>query len=229
MFLTFIQIFSTNPSRSKLFMKNFSLPAALLALTISSCGGNKIEVKDGEVGITDALQAAKALSEGVTEANDRWEERKKKGDTTAIPYKDLEAFLPEVSGYTKDGGPKGNQTNMPGLGSWSQTEQAYTNGEKRIKISIADYNSSQLAFTSATALYKLNISSEDDTKKQGSVDLGLKDVAGYETVYKERQEAELAIVAGDRFYINIDSDGSNDIDQLKSIGKDIASALSSKF
>ncbi|MBL7699863.1 MAG: hypothetical protein JNK79_16970 [Chitinophagaceae bacterium] len=210
-------------------MKKYILPAALLASIISSCGGNKIEVKDGEVGITDALQAAKAIAEGASEANDRWAERKKKGDTIAIAYKDLETYLPEISGYTKDGGPKGNQTNMPGLGSWSQTEQSYTNGDKRIKISIADYNSSQMAFTSVTALYKLNISSEDDTKKEGSVDLGMKDVAGYETVYKERPEASLAVIAGDRFYINIESDGSNDIDQLKSIGKDIASALSSKF
>lgn len=210
-------------------MKKYFLPAALLASIISSCGGNKIEVKDGEVGISDALQAAKALSEGVTEANDRWEERKKRGDTAAIAYKELETFLPEISGYTKDGGPKGNQTNMPGLGSWSQTEQAYVNGDKRIKVSIADYNSSQMAFSTATALYKLNISSEDDTKRQGSVDLGMKDVAGYETVYKERQEAELAVIAGDRFYISIDANGSNDIDQLKSIGKDIASALSPKF
>lgn len=210
-------------------MRNFIIPAVLLASIISSCGGNKIEVKDGEVGVADALQAAKAISEGVTEANDRWEERKKKGDTTAIAYKDLEAFLPEISGYTKDGGPKGNQTNMPGLGSWSQTEQRYINGEKSINISIADYNSSQMAFASATALYKLNISSEDDDKKQGSVDLGMKDVAGYETVYKQNQEANLAVIAGDRFYISIESDGSNDIDQLKSLGKDIASALSSKF
>ena len=210
-------------------MKKYIFPAALFASIISSCGGNKIEVKDGEVGITDALQAAKALSEGVTESQGRWEERRKKGDTAAIPYKELESFLPDINGYTKDGGPKGNQTNMPGLGTWSQTEQAYTNGDKRIKVSIADYNSSQMAFTTATALYKLNISSEDDDKKQGSVDLGMKEVAGYETVYKQRQEANLAVIAGDRFYISIDSDGSNDIDQLKSIGKDIASALSSKF
>src|SRR5262245_51487621 len=132
---------STNLSLSKLFMKNFILPAALLALVISSCGGNKIEVKDGEVGIGDALKAAKAIAEGATDAQDRWEERKKKGDTTAIAYKELETYLPEISGYTKDGGPKGNQTNMPGLGSWSQTEQNYINGDKNIKVSIADYNS----------------------------------------------------------------------------------------
>ncbi len=212
-------------------MKNFILPAALLALiSFSSCGGdNKVEIKDGKMGIGDALNAAKALSEGVSEAQDRWEARRAKGDTLAIGYKELETFLPEVSGYTKEGGPKGSQSNMAGLGNWSQAEQKYTNGDKRLKISIADYNSSQMAFTSATALYKLNISSEDDTQRQGSVDLGIKNVAAYETVHKDRQEAQLVLIAGDRFYVGIESDGSNDIDQLKSIGKDLANSLSSKF
>jgi len=212
-------------------MKNFILPAALLALlSFSSCGGdNKVEIKDGKMGIGDALDAAKALSEGVSEAQDRWEARRAKGDTLALPYKELETFLPEVSGYTKEGGPKGSQTNMAGLGNWSQTEQNYTNGDKRLKISIADYNSSQMAFTSATALYKLNISSEDDTQRQGSVDLGIKNVAAYETVHKDRPEAQLVLIAGDRFYVGIESDGSNDIELLKGVGKDVASKLSSKF
>jgi len=115
------------------------------------------------------------------------------------------------------------------MGSYSQTEQNYLNGDKRIKISITDYNASQMAFTAATALYSLNISSEDDDKRQGSVDLGIKDVAAYETVYKQRQEADLVVIAGDRFYINIENNGSNDIDQLKSVAKDVVGKLSSKF
>jgi hypothetical protein len=192
-------------------------------------GDNKVEIKDGKMGIGDALDAAKALTEGVKDAQNRWEERRAKGDTVAIPYKELETYLPEISGYSKDGGPKGEQTSMPGFGSLSQTSQHYTSGDKSIKIEITDYNASQMAFTSATALYRLNISSEDDSKKQGSVDLGLKDVAAYETVYKERQEAQLTVIAGDRFFINIENNGSNDIDELKSIAKDIVSGLSSKF
>src|SRR5215216_5602401 len=111
--------------------------------------------------------------------------------------------------------------NMPGLGSYSQTEQDYINGDKVIKVTITDYNASQMAFTAATALYSLNISSEDDEKKQSSTDLGMKDVAAYETVYKKNQTAELIVIAGDRFYITLRSDGSNDIDQLKSTAKGV--------
>jgi hypothetical protein len=212
-------------------MKKIFFPAIALAIfTFSSCKSDKkVEIKDGKIGVSDAIDAVQALGKGVEDAQNRWEERRKKGDTVALQYKELESFLPDFSGYTKEGGPKGNQSNIPGMGAFSQTEQTYVNGDKRIKVSITDYNASQMAFTAATALYSLNISSEDDDKRQGSVDLGMKDVAAYETVYKQRQEAELAVIAGDRFYIMINSDGSNDIDQLKSVAKDVVGKLSSKF
>jgi hypothetical protein len=212
-------------------MKKIFFPAIALAIfTFSSCKSDKkVEIKDGKIGVSDAIDAVQALGKGVEDAQNRWEERRKKGDTVALQYKELESFLPDFNGYTKEGGPKGNQSNIPGMGGFSQTEQTYVNGDKRIKVSITDYNASQMAFTAATALYSLNISSEDDDKRQGSVDLGMKDVAAYETIYKQRQEAELAVIAGDRFYIMFSSDGSNDIDQLKSVAKDVVSKLSSKF
>ena len=160
-------------------MKKIFFPAIILAIfTFSSCKNDKkVEIKDGKIGVSDAIDAVQALGKGVENAQNRWEERRKKGDTIALQYKELETFLPDFSGYTKEGGPKGNQSNIPGMGGFSQTEQSYVNGDKRIKVSITDYNASQMAFTTATALYSLNISSEDDDKRQGSVDLGIKDVA----------------------------------------------------
>ena len=212
-------------------MKNLFFPAVLLLATISltSCRNkNKVEIKDGKVGVTDAIQAAEAMSKGMTDAQDRWEARRAKGDTIALNYQELETFLPEVSGYTKEGGPKGNQMNMPGLGSWSQAEQSYTNGDKTVKVMITDYNASQAAFTAATALYSLNISAEDDEKKEGSVDLGIKDVAAYETVYKKQPNAHLVVISNDRFYITLESNGSNDIESLKSVAKEIVGKLSNR-
>lgn len=211
-------------------MKSLSICVLLSAMFLFSCKDrNKVVIKDGEVSVGDAVKAADAMSKGVKDASDRWEARKAKGDTVAIPYKELESYLPEIPGYTKDGGAKGSQMDMPGMGNFSTTEQNFVNGDKRIKINIVDYNASQMAFSGATALYKMGFSAEDDDKKQGSTDLGVKDVAGYETVYKKDQRAELAVIAGDRFYITLSSEGSNDIDLLKNAGKTIASSLSSKF
>jgi hypothetical protein len=142
----------------------------------------------------------------------------------AMPYKDLQAYLPDIPGYTKSGGPQGSQMNMPGMGSWSQTEQRYTSGDKQMTVKIVDYNASQAAFSGVTALYKMGFSSEDDSKKQGSLDLGIKNVAAYETVYKQQPNAQIAMIVADRFFIEVESNGSNDMGLLTDIAKGIGSS-----
>ncbi len=200
-------------------MKNFTVIAfgAAVLLLAGSCGGNK------KPGVLDAVTNAKDLSDKVADAQkssqSKWDERKAKGDTMAMSYTDLEGYLPDISGYTKNGSPKGSQMNMPGMGSFSTAEQEYTNGDKNIKVSIVDYNAAYQAFVGATAVFKMGYSMEDDSKKQGSVDLGVKDVVAYQTIYKTNPQGDLALIAGDRFLIEINSHGSNDADLLSSIAK----------
>jgi hypothetical protein len=138
-----------------------------------------------------------------------------------MAYKDLQAYLPDVSGFSKDGNPNGEQMAVPGMGSWSHTEQKYKNGDKSLSVEIMDYNAAQMAFTGATAMFKMNIQSENDDEKQGSVDLGVKDVAAFGTVHKKSQEAELAVVVADRFLINLKSEGNNDLEFLKGVAKNM--------
>lgn len=207
-------------------MKNTILASALL-MTIISCGSNddKVTIKDGEISSSDAIALAKQAGKEIEKAQDRWEERKAKGDTVAMAYKDLEAFLPDIEGYEKDGGPKGNQMTMPGMGSYSSAKQKYTSGDKRLTVEITDYNGAHMAFSGATALYRMNFSSEDDDKRQGSVDIGIPQAAAYETVHKDGSQAELSMIADDRFVVTIRSRGSNDMDVLKSAAGKIANGL----
>ena len=160
--------------------------------------------------LADVKEYAEKVKEATDASSSKAEARRAKGDTLAIPYKDLEAYLPEISGYTKDGEPKGSQMNMPGMGSWSQAEQAYKNGDKTIRLQIMDYNAAYQAFAGVTAVYKMGFSQEDDQRKQGSADLGIKDVSAYESIYKKEQRGELTVIAGERFFIQLNSDGSND-------------------
>lgn len=192
------------------------------AITLLSCKSREVKVKDGQISPSDAQAVAETMSKEVEKSNDRWGERRAKGDTLAMPYKELQAFLPDITGYTKSGGPKGNQMNMPGMGSWSQAEQQYENGDKRMSVKIVDYNASYAAFSGVTALYKMGFSSEDDSKKQGSVDLGIKNVAAYETVYKQEPNAQIAMIVADRFFVEIESNGSNDMGLVTGIAKSIA-------
>lgn len=174
-----------------------------------ACGGNGKENQE-----INLLDGAKAI-EAIDESSKRIAERRERGDTVAMPFKELEIFLPEIPNYSKEGGPSGNQMSVPGMGSWSQTEQAYTSGDIRIDISVADYNGSANAFTGATALYSMGYSQEDDYKKSGSIDLGIKGVVSYETIYKQEKRAELTLIVVDRFIIQLNADGTNNIDILK--------------
>ncbi|HSC39120.1 MAG TPA: hypothetical protein VLD19_14660 [Chitinophagaceae bacterium] len=202
-------------------MKSLLFIVAGTAMLVIACNG-KSSKKDNPIESPgDLKDYADKVNQETKASTGKWEERKAKGDTLAMPYADLQAFLPDISGYDKDGGPKGSQMNMPGMGSWSQAVQEYKNGDKQIKVEIMDYNAAFQAFTAATAIFKMGYSMEDDSKKQGSLDLGIKDVSAYQTIYKTDPRAELTLIAGDRFFIQVESRGSNDPQLLSSVAKSI--------
>jgi hypothetical protein len=191
----------------------------ILLISFTSCRHR--EKKLGEINsLSDLKDYAENITEQAKKTQDRAEERRKKGDTLALAFKDLEGYLPSVGGYASEHGPKGSQMNTPGLGSWSQAEQEYTSGDKRVNVSIMDYNAAHQAFLGLTS-FALGISSEDDDKRMGPVDLGIKDVKAYETIYKKDKRSELAVIVADRFVINLKSDGENDESFLRSVAKDM--------
>jgi hypothetical protein len=203
-------------------MKQFiTLLCSLLILLSYSCRSKS----DKDIGAIKSLSDLKDYADNIVEetkkSEERSTERRKKGDTLAIPYKDLEAYLPEISGYTSEHGPKGSQMNTPGLGSWSQAEQDYTNGDKTAHASIMDYNAAHQAFIGLTSMYGMGMSFEDDDKKQAGVDLGIKDVKAYETIYKKDKRSELVLVVGDRFVVELKNDGVEGDDFLRSVAKNM--------
>jgi hypothetical protein len=206
-----------------MYMKPKHILILILVTDIfASCKGpkEKIDISDGKISVREAQKIAEQAKESISESERRLAARRAKGDTVAMPYKELQAYLPDISGYKKEGGPRGSQMNMPGLaGRWSQTEQSYSNGDMRIEVTLFDYNGAIMAFTAATAIYKAGFASEDDTKRTGSVDLGLRDVTGYETVFKQDPRAELTLVVVDRFLIQMQSEGSSDVEALKNVAR----------
>jgi hypothetical protein len=201
----------------KPIMRNFFIGSLAIAVFALACGGDR----NKKMGAVEAVSAVRDYSAKVADqtktSTSKWQERKAKGDTLAMAYTDLQTFLPDISGYNKNGGPTGSQMSMAGMGSWSQTEQEYQNGDKRLKVAIMDYNSAYQIFVGATTMFKMGYSMEDDSKKQGSVDLGLKDVTAFQTIYKKDPRGELALIVGDRFLIQIESQGSNDPQLLSSV------------
>jgi hypothetical protein len=210
-------------------MKKLFIMLVTPVLLFSSSCRNRDKAPDKIESVSDLKDASQVVDKKMKASSDRWAERRAKGDTLALPYKELESYLPEINGYSKDGGPKGSQMSGYGMGSWSQAEQAYINGDNRVSVKIFDYNSAQQAFMGMTAMFGMGFSSEDDYKKQASVDLGVKNVAAYETLYKTEKKADMSLVAGDRFIINIESNGEGDEAFIRSVAKSMnLSELASK-
>ena len=75
----------------------------------------------------------------------KMEERRAKDDTISMPYADLKKRLPSsISGYTKEGNPKGESMNMVGV-YYSTVSQIYKSGNGEITVNIIDYNDSYAA------------------------------------------------------------------------------------
>jgi predicted ribosome quality control (RQC) complex YloA/Tae2 family protein len=199
------------------------LPIVCTVLLFVACGlgGNKqkIKTKDGEITISDLKNAGEQIQENMDEAAKKKEERRKRGDTLAINYKELQQYLPSPAGYEKDGEPGGESVSMPGLGSFSKAEQRYKSGEKELEVELLDYNQSDLGYSTATAMFAMNIQVENDREKSGTFETGMKDIRGYEQVYKKDQRVTVSYAIANRFILSLNLRGSNDADELKAIVK----------
>lgn len=202
---------------------NFCLPcfAVLFILSCGSGPGNDtvIQTKDGKVTVTDIKKASEQLQVAVADAEKRKQQRRERGDTLAMNYKDLQQFLPEVDGFEKKGNPSGESVTAPGLGSFSKAEQRYQKGDQQLEIDLVDYNQSVFGFSAATGMFGMNMQMENDREKSGTFETGIPDVKGYERIYKTEDKAEVNYAIADRFILTIKARGSNDAEALKNIAK----------
>jgi hypothetical protein len=162
----------------------------------------------------NAAEGLKNYAEGLKESTSKIEERRAKGDTISIPYADLQKLLPaSISGYTKDGDPKGESISMIGM-SYSTASQVYKNGEAEITVNIMDYNASYAAFGAATAMFATGFSVDNDQEHLGAVDLGISGVKAWEDVKKKEKRSTIMAGVNDRFLVSVE--GRNvDVDVVK--------------
>jgi hypothetical protein len=162
-------------------------------LFLASCG----KVRDA----ANAAEGLKNYAEGLKESTSKIEERKAKGDTISMPYADLQKLLPSnISGYTKDGDPKGESVNMIGM-SYSTASQVYKNGDAEITVNIMDYNASYAAFGAATAMFATGFSVDNAEEHLGAVDLGISGVKAWEDVKKKEKRSTIMAGVNDRFLV----------------------------
>jgi hypothetical protein len=195
-------------------MKKLSLLVCFLSagILILSCG----KVKEA----TNAAEGLKNYAEGLKESTSKIEERKAKGDTASIPYADLQKMLPSsISGYNKEGDPKGESVNMMGM-SYSTASQVYKSGDGEITLNIMDYNASYAAFGAATAMFATGFSVDNDQEHLGAIDLGISGVKAWEDVKKKEKRSTIMAGVNDRFLVT--AEGRNvEPDAVKSAIKSV--------
>lgn len=199
-------------------MKKAQLPilSLFLGLLLMSCG----KVRDA----ANAAEGLKNYAEGIKESTNKMEERKAKGDTVSMPYAELQKLLPtNISGYAKDGDPKGESINMVGM-SYSTASQVYKNGDAEITVNIIDYNASYAAFGAATAMFATGFSVDNAEEHLGAVDLGVSGVKAWEDVKKKEKKSTIIAGVNDRFLVsaegrNVEADVVKEAVKAVDLGK----------
>jgi len=199
------------------------LPIAILGLSLVSCGGGGKEKEEEEVNVSknplEALVAAgEAIEKSANAGETKMKERRAKGDTLAMPYADLQKYLPAIDGYTMDE-PNGATVNM-GAVSYSNAEAKYKKGDSWVKVTIIDYNQAYAMYSAATAMWAMGMSIDTPNEKAGGIKFG-DDVGGWEVFQKKSKKAAVTLGVGSRFWVNIEADDQENTDFVKSVAKSI--------
>jgi outer membrane murein-binding lipoprotein Lpp len=202
-------------------MKKLLLLAASPALFLAATGCEQAQkTQEAYSNLSKLKDAGEKLEANMEAAKDRRAERVKNGDTLALPYKDLEKYLPgEVSGYTA-AEPSGQSMKTAGM-AFSNAERKFTKDSVEVTVKIIDYNGANQLYQGASAMFSLGLESEDDDSLTKEARLDLDGVKGSETFHKKTGEADLTLAVGDRFLVTISGTKQKDLAQVEAVAKNM--------
>ena len=196
--------------------------AALAAvLLLAGCEQAK-EAKNAYNVVTHAAEASKEVAAGLDDAQARQAERVKNGDTLALPYKELQKYLPEtVPGFPTADDLAGQTMQMPGM-HYSQAFRAFHHGDKQqLTVMLVDYNGAGELFTAASGMMALGMEMEDEDQRMSSADLGQKGLKAIEFYEKKKRGAKIVVAINDRFMVTVEATDQPDTEAVKSVAKSL--------
>ncbi|EMR02176.1 hypothetical protein ADICEAN_02690 [Cesiribacter andamanensis AMV16] len=175
----------------------------LLGFFLFSCGGNTQDQQETESYEYSAEEDTQYTGAEETPAQKRYAERRAKGDTLAMHYKELQKFLPnEIRGFSREGEIEGSSMNMED-GSYSMASQRYRKGEEDLTITLIDYNNAIDMYEGLSGAWASGMSYEDDNQKANGVSLLNNKAKGMEVFAKKDNRCELMAGIAARFYLQI--------------------------
>ncbi len=192
---------------------------ASAALLLAGCEQAQ-KTKEAYSNLSKISEAGEKMTAKLDQAKEQRAEREKRGDTLALPYKELEGYLPTaVSGYTA-GELSGQSQKISGM-SFSSAERDFTQGEDKLEVKLMDYNGAHDLYQGAAAMYSLGLESENDEQIVGPSSLKIDGVTGMETFYKKDGRAEMSLAVGSRFLLTISATKQKDMSLLQAVARDM--------
>jgi len=191
---------------------------------LSSCGGKIDELQNTMEVLKELPEVSQKMEETVNLAEQRINERKAKGDTLAMNFKDLMVYLPEsLDGYVSEE-PEGSTTNSMGF-SFSRVSRTFTKtvGEQQqsIRMELIDYNASYAYLSGLAYWTNLNISTENTKGFERTVKTDIENVFAYEKFQTDTKNGSITYVVGYRFILNVEGNNVDNFDIIKNAANKI--------
>jgi hypothetical protein len=192
-------------------MKSINLLIISILAFISFRCGNSQEAQALR-NLTEVAKNIEKVGEEMEKSQAKAEERKKRGDTLAMNYKDLQKYLPKsVKGYELDGEMSGQTTNMQGM-SVSVAKAKYKKGDDFLNIELTDYNAAYTLMAGLTMAWGMSMENDDEIAKGCTI----KGHKGFETFKKKDKDANVVLGISDRFYVSANANNQSSTDLIKS-------------
>lgn len=194
------------------------LPLLTLPLLLATGCEQAQKAQEGYNNLEKLSKAGEQLEANMEASKTRRAEREQHGDTLALPYKDLQSYLPaDVSGYAAQE-PSGQSMKVSAM-SFSTAERKFTKDSTDVDVKLVDYNGANQLFQGASMMFSLGLESEDSESLVRSAPLKLDGVKGIETLHKKSNEAELTLAVGDRFIVTITGTNQKDFALVEDVAQ----------
>jgi hypothetical protein len=195
------------------------------AIALSACG-DKPKTPPPEEGVPQAAasaldaigQLAKAgakMGSAATDAAKFQAERRARGDTVAMTYTALQAFLPDApSGYKKAEEPGGSSQTVGAL-SMTEAEQQYVgpadaNGTApTLHVKLVDFGGTEGAYAMFAMPMMMTIKQEDAHHRMGTFSLGPQDTWASEELNKDTKDFWVTAITRYRYVITVRAEGQS--------------------
>lgn len=192
--------------------------AGFVAVAAAACGGGRSE--EAKQAADTAKEAARAVqsaaesggseadvAKGMQDFAKAMEAMQKAPDGTAyepVSFRALVDLLPDVPGWEKEK-PEGEGMTSPVR--FSQASTAYTKGDARIELKIVDTAMSRLL----TMPYQMFLASGYSKESMDGYEKAVKvnGQPGWEKWNSESKEAEVGLIAGERFLVTVEGSGAD--------------------